>query len=119
MRNFAGSSGSRYAGKRNVPHDAGKPLCRSMPKQSLEAQTFEPPHKRGDTVTVILKDDLRLTPTPLDDACFSGSKVYCYFEDFGTPVKTHVGFMENSGTFSGKLKILTSGTGCSVKAKIL
>jgi hypothetical protein len=69
-------------------------------------------------IVVHLSGDLRMTPTPLDNCEYTGSKVYCYFEDFGTPVRTLVGYIENSSEYSGSLEIITSGDGNTLMACI-
>ena len=90
-----------------------------MLKSELTEENAPPSHGFGDKTTVFLREGLLLCPTPLDECEFKGSQVFCYFKDFGHAVKQHVGFMENKGTFSGKLQILTSSNGHSVKARIL
>lgn len=68
-------------------------------------------------VVVYLKSGLRLAPTPHDKIEYVGSKVYCYFCDFGPRVKTLIGHIENYGNYEGELSIVTSGDGQTLIAK--
>ena len=67
-------------------------------------------------VVIHLSPDLKLAPTPLDRCEYVGSKVYCYFADFGPPVKTMIGHIENCGSYKGALTLITSGNGDKVTA---
>ena len=82
-------------------------------------------------VLVKLIAGLRLTPTPLDECEYDGLQVYCYFLDSGDRVKTLVGYLQKdniceeathllySNGSCGKLKIIDSGVGHRVLARIM
>ena len=80
---------------------------------------------KTNRIVVNLRPGLHLAPTPEDTCEYVGSKVFCYFDDFGKATKkTLIGYIGNDDdddddddeSNTGSLIIVTSGDGSTLLA---